>query len=276
MRLWRPLVLLQCCAVEWASSSCASGRYASRIAFAGGFGAKTKKTKRPKPKKRRGGGGFGAPPQKDDGDGTTATIQEKKDGPVLDKWGLPPPTEEDIFPPMPPGTELIPADFGKLVGLPEIEDALKNHIDLDLHRFNEDATEKTVSAVEGKPMKVKLLHVSPPGMSVCHSMHSDFYAPLSLSHSHTYSSFVNRQLLYRRGVFGGQEGGGAGVQYTRRRHCGASGLGNVFTHGAVQENVHQLVLPLRPNAHALGKGTLRVGHSIGANGRTADCPVPDG
>ncbi|CAB9520049.1 Probable prolyl 4-hydroxylase [Seminavis robusta] len=88
--------------------------------------------------------------------------------PKLDKWGLPVPTTDDIFPPMPPGTELISVDNTKEeVTLSDISNALKNHIELSklTERFDEQGVEK--GDPKGRPpMKLGLLHRSPPVLTV--------------------------------------------------------------------------------------------------------------
>ena len=70
----------------------------------GGFAKKNNKSKGKKQK--RGSlleevGVPNAPPASKTKDNNMPLVTE---APKLDKWGLPPPTIEDIFPPMPPGT----------------------------------------------------------------------------------------------------------------------------------------------------------------------------
>jgi hypothetical protein len=81
--------------------------------------------------------------------------------PKLDRFGLPIPTESDLFPPMPPGTEIIPALAGKQITTQEEMDTIlgKHAIALDL-----SALEK-MSRPSNKenPMKLRMLHQSPPG-----------------------------------------------------------------------------------------------------------------
>ena len=106
--------------------------------------------------------------------------------PELDKWGLPPPTVEDIFPLMPPGTELIPAESSKDYSLAEIQQALQHHIPLAklALRFDEHGVERRTAASstvdrrnnaeqqqqqERQPsMKLRLLHQSPPVLAIDH------------------------------------------------------------------------------------------------------------
>jgi prolyl 4-hydroxylase len=127
-----------------------------------------------------GGGGFGSAsssPQKRGNKPTNSgkkaqkrksALQEissvKEKPKILDKWGLPSPTLEDIFPPLPSDTELIPATKDQY-NLSEIQDALKAHLKLDLSRFDSQGIEKA-SANNGLPMKLNLLHVSPPVLSI--------------------------------------------------------------------------------------------------------------
>lgn len=119
-------------------------------AFAGFGGPKpTKKGKKIKTKKR----GFAdiAPP--------SSPIQDSvPTEPQLDKWGLPEATLEDLFPLLPQGTELTPADPNAKYSLSDIQACLNGHIDLQLDRsFDENCIEK-----KGGAMRLKLLHQSPP------------------------------------------------------------------------------------------------------------------
>lgn len=87
----------------------------------------------------------------------------------LDKWGLPIPTEEEVleqlFPPMPEGTELIPVDPLKKYSLFEIQSYLKGHVDLKLKsRFDMDGVEE--GSDEPHSMALRLLHQSPPVLAI--------------------------------------------------------------------------------------------------------------
>jgi prolyl 4-hydroxylase len=86
----------------------------------------------------------------------------KDKGPVLDKWGLPMPTADDIFPPLPPSTELISASK-EAYSLTEIQEALRDYIPMDLvANFDETGIERDAAPKGRLPMQVKLVHVSPP------------------------------------------------------------------------------------------------------------------
>jgi prolyl 4-hydroxylase len=90
----------------------------------------------------------------------------KPSTPKLDRWGLPPPTLEDIFPLLPKETELISVDPTKEYTLDDIQQCLMNHIDLDLPRyFNENCVGK-LNNTDGSNMIVRLLHQSPPVLAI--------------------------------------------------------------------------------------------------------------
>ena len=93
----------------------------------------------------------------------------------LDKWGLPPPTVEDIFPPMSADTELVPVESQKEYSLAEIQQALKNHIPLPnlKLRFDENGDENMTVPNDPRdkqrePMKLHLLHQCPPVLAIDH------------------------------------------------------------------------------------------------------------
>jgi prolyl 4-hydroxylase len=153
-----------------------------RPAFAaagGGFGAssglsKKGESKKAKGKKSKRGSILSEVVQVDSPATCTSTSSSEA---TLDKWGLPAPTTEDIFPPMPPGTELIPVKAGeKSTSLSDIMDALKDHIELSklAVRFDEHGMEKEkekemedTAAISGRPpMKLGLLHRSPPVLTI--------------------------------------------------------------------------------------------------------------
>jgi prolyl 4-hydroxylase len=84
-------------------------------------------------------------------DPTTKEQQQQSvpKSPALDKWGLPPPTLDDIFPPPSADTKIVAATRDKY-DLADIQAALKGYIELDLSRAWETCT------------KVTLVHESPP------------------------------------------------------------------------------------------------------------------
>lgn len=77
--------------------------------------------------------------------------KSEMDTPVLDKWGLPPPTLDDIFPPLGPEVERIP---GTTTSLAKIRQAVERFVPLDLSCFDD----------EGRfgAMQLQLVHQSPP------------------------------------------------------------------------------------------------------------------
>jgi prolyl 4-hydroxylase len=140
----------------------AESRSLAPLAFAGGFGggnggSKNKKVKRKQPK-----GGLS---EISTSSLPTKSTEAKDSGPQLDKWGLPVATVDDLFPPMPPGTELIPIDTSKKYSLTDIQSRLKEYIDLGLDRYFDDGgTEKDSKGRE--PMQLRLLHQSPPVLAI--------------------------------------------------------------------------------------------------------------
>lgn len=124
-----------------------------------------------------GGGGFGSPTTKntkrsqkkprrtDWADLNTIQPVDVVDSEPLDKWGLPPPTLEDIFPPLPAGTEIRSSNQNYT--LTEIQTCLEDFIDLQLNQsFNEQGIEIQCSQQQQLSMKLTLLHESPPIVSI--------------------------------------------------------------------------------------------------------------
>jgi hypothetical protein len=101
----------------------------------------------------------------------------------LDKWGLPPPTLDDIFPPLPDGTELVPVESGTHHTLEQIQNALREVVPLALldRHFDELGVERDSAVAAGrsghgnprrKKMKLRLLHQSPPVLAI-----DNFFTP---------------------------------------------------------------------------------------------------
>lgn len=139
-------------------------------AFAGGGGfgralnkAATIKSEVPKKKKKRGLINDQLSPPK-----TVASITSPPPI-VLDKWGLRPPTIEDIFPFLPVDAELIAANK-EYYSLTEIQQAvMHDFLPLDLsRRFDEHGVEKqnAYNRRSNHPMKLRLLHYSPPVLTI--------------------------------------------------------------------------------------------------------------
>lgn len=159
---WKLLLLLIACLQPVQSNlPLAASKATARLAFAGGgFGGSSASSKKAKKKRKRGGirDGVDEPP--------TTVTKKVNDEPKLDKWGLPPPTEDDIFPPLPPETELIPAsDAGGTTSLKEIMAAMKGHMPLAYDEFDENGVERSPTP-GNEPMKLRLLFKSPPGTFV--------------------------------------------------------------------------------------------------------------
>jgi prolyl 4-hydroxylase len=136
------------------------------LAFAsGGFGGGTNSnSKKRKGKQRKGGLSEVSPPSTRPQ--VVVVVDDNKN--KLDKWGLPYATEDDLFPPMPPGTELIPTEDSSIeYSLEDIENCLKDHIDLQLGRFfDESGVAKGSDGKDDPIMKLNLLHKSPPVLAI--------------------------------------------------------------------------------------------------------------
>lgn len=142
-----------------------------------------------------GGGGFGSPKiqsgsknkkekkkdrtprRRSDGvDLVEKPADDTENAPLLDKWGLPPPTVEDIFPRLPANTELNPATKSNHT-LTEIQRCLRDCLDLQLHKsFDEQGTE-ILSPLQQQlkqiPMQLNLMHESPPVLRIDHFLSPD-------------------------------------------------------------------------------------------------------
>jgi prolyl 4-hydroxylase len=93
--------------------------------------------------------------------------QNMQQQPKLDKWGLPVATIDDLFPPLPSDTELIPVDpTREFHSLPEIQECLKDHIDLNLSRFFDQNGRCVLKNEDGTYMQLRLLHKSPPVLAI--------------------------------------------------------------------------------------------------------------
>lgn len=156
----------------------------SCLAFAGGFGSQSKSKSQSVKKtsnrgKRKRGGFASLETVSDTGSLKPKSENSKEMGVELDKWGLPVPTEDDLYPPMPPGTELIPApsdSSSSKNSLSLIMDTLKDHINLDLGRFDVNGVEREHLA-DREPMKLTLLHSSPPVLCI-----DNFFTPDECKH----------------------------------------------------------------------------------------------
>jgi hypothetical protein len=96
---------------------------------------------------------------------SVSSRQNKEPEPLLDRFGLPlVPTEEDIFPRMPPGTELISSSLNEndniVTSQDQLDALLEKHMMINLtalHAMSASQYGRT------NHMKVRMLHQSPPG-----------------------------------------------------------------------------------------------------------------
>ena len=141
------------------SESLLSWTTSLRAGFGGGFGSSSKKKKKSVSKKKKNALQELSPP---------SSVSTSDSPPQLDKWGLPPPTTEDIFPLMPPGTELLSVEKGQAYTLDHVEQAMQHNLplhNLRKHFQSETLTEilnDSPSVVDREPMQLKFVHQSPP------------------------------------------------------------------------------------------------------------------
>jgi prolyl 4-hydroxylase len=130
-------------------------------AFAGGFGPK-RDTVNPKERKVK-------KKIKTKGKWDINTPQLDKDmtySRKLDKWGLPIPTEDDIFPPLDIDAEIIPAPMDvDNYSTSLIVESLTNYLKLDFSKFDENGIQKAIPH-DKNPMVLRMLHASPPVISI--------------------------------------------------------------------------------------------------------------
>mmetsp|Transcript_18818 Transcript_18818/g.54213 ORF Transcript_18818/g.54213 Transcript_18818/m.54213 type:complete len:411 (-) Transcript_18818:48-1280(-) len=130
-----------------------------------------------------GGGGTSAPSQKKSAkkrkrsDMQSLLVASKKEEekkktsetnaePQLDRFGLPIPTEDDVFPPLPFDTELTVVQEDEVISMTDIRTAMKDHVQFNFDLFNdEDCVEKNPTK-GASPMKLRLLHRSPPVLAI--------------------------------------------------------------------------------------------------------------
>jgi len=135
------------------------------VCFAGGgFGAPSKKAPKKKAnKKSKSKSSILSDIQVDEPKQSTST-------PKLDRFGLPIPTEDSIFPPLTSDVLRIPAtdhnDFNK----ENVAEAMQHHIGVNLDLFDENGQsiheEKSSDNGSSSRWKLKLLHQDPPVLAV--------------------------------------------------------------------------------------------------------------
>lgn len=133
----------------------------------GGFGATSKAKKNKAKKKNKNLADMMDPGAKTESSTKSISTEETKQ-PKLDKWGLPVATLDDIFPPLPESIELEPIDASKdHYTLSEIQECIKKHVDLgDLDQIFDDQGVAKVPNHDGSTMSLRLLHRSPPVLSL--------------------------------------------------------------------------------------------------------------
>ena len=97
---------------------------------------------------------------------TRSSDNNAADEPQLDRFGLPIPTEDDVFPPLPPDTELISVKEDETTTMADIQAAMKDHVQFNFDLFDDASCEEKNPANGAAPMKLRLLHRSPPVLAI--------------------------------------------------------------------------------------------------------------
>ena len=97
---------------------------------------------------------------------TKASDNDDADEPQLDRFGLPIPTEDDVFPPLPADTELTSVKEDEAITMEDIRTAMKDHVQFNFDLFDDATCEEKNPANGAAPMKLRLLHRSPPVLAI--------------------------------------------------------------------------------------------------------------
>jgi len=137
----------------------------SHLFACGGFGINSKsmssnKKKKKKPKSKS-GGLLSELEQVTTSIDNKQTSDDSNSNPKLDRFGLPVITEDDIFPPLTDDMIRVPVDAsGESYNRQQVEDAMKDHLGINLDLFDEDG--QSLHSSTTTRWKLKMLHKSPP------------------------------------------------------------------------------------------------------------------
>ena len=139
----------------------------SHLFAGGGFGSNSKsissnKKKKKKTKSKSGGLLSELEQVTTSIDNKQSSNNSDSDSPVLDRFGLPVITEDDIFPPLTDDIIRVPVDAsGESYNREQVEDAMKDHLGINLDVFDEEGQSLHSSSTATR-WKLKMLHKSPP------------------------------------------------------------------------------------------------------------------
>jgi len=95
---------------------------------------------------------------------------EASSSPKLDRFGLPIPTEEDIFPPLSADISRTPVVTDTATGTAfdrdEVADAIQNHLQINLDAFSNDDEEDNNNESKSNKWKLNMLHKDPPVFTI--------------------------------------------------------------------------------------------------------------
>lgn len=135
----------------------------SHLFAGGGFGSNSKSisSNKKKKKKNKSGGLLSELEQVTTSvDNKQSSSDDSNSNPVLDRFGLPVITEDDIFPPLTDDIIRVTVDAsGESYNREQVEDAMKDHLGINLDLFDEHGQSLHSSTTR---WKLKMLHKSPP------------------------------------------------------------------------------------------------------------------
>ena len=138
-------------------------RHVTTAMFAGGFGAKNASKKKANNKRKKTKSSILSDIE------VSEASEAISSAPKLDRFGLPIPTEDDIFPPLNEDVVRIPVTNEEFKR-EQVADAIKNHIGVNLDMFDEDGNsiheETSPDGNNSNRWRLKLLHQDPPVLSV--------------------------------------------------------------------------------------------------------------
>mmetsp|Transcript_19410 Transcript_19410/g.29294 ORF Transcript_19410/g.29294 Transcript_19410/m.29294 type:complete len:403 (-) Transcript_19410:32-1240(-) len=151
------LMSAPCVAAFVPPPSAISSHVSSTILFAGGFGTAKSKSAPKKKANKKSKSSILSDIQVDEA--------PKQSTPKLDRFGLPIPTEDDIFPPLTSDDGArVPVSDGDEFNKEDVAEALQHHIGVNLDIFDENG--QSIHEEKSNRWKLKLLHQDPPVLSV--------------------------------------------------------------------------------------------------------------
>eukprot|EP00978_Attheya_sp_CCMP212_P004582 scaffold10016_cov54-Attheya_sp.AAC.4 len=97
---------------------------------------------------------------------TISDKETKKQEPELDRFGLPVLTSENIFPPLPTETKLVPVQSNQTPSREDLKSILQDYLPLDLETVFDEEGNGIIPNGDGSRWKLNLLHEDPPVLEI--------------------------------------------------------------------------------------------------------------